>query len=446
MGNPDRPELGEELTDSFCRTDPEIARQFARVTFLSDNRADLARVDVPTLVLQCTRRRHRARRRSGEYVARRASPDSDAGACSTRPGTARTSARPRRRSPRSRRSSDGARRRRMSRDDRTRRSTPRCSTTTRAALRAAPRAATSRPRRTARSSRSTQTFLDAGPATAASDLVGRRRFADLLTAGGRIYHETHYAPLLRMQGAVARDRPRPRPRRRQPAAGAGQLGARDATPTGARALIRIAVFDATDRRDYERELLRAKQRAEESEARAQRAGPDPAADADPARPAGPARPRRRRRPTGRPATARRSAATSTTSSRSAPATGWWPLGDVCGKGVEAAVVTALVRYTLRALSACRSRAERVLRGPQRGPARARHRPVLHRGAGPAAPRRRTAGWRRSRSGGHPLPLHVGRDGRRCGAVGRDRARWSASCTTVAAARTPRCGWRPATCW
>ena len=50
---PDRPELGEELTNSFCRTDPAIARAFARTTFLSDNRADLARVAVPTLVLQC---------------------------------------------------------------------------------------------------------------------------------------------------------------------------------------------------------------------------------------------------------------------------------------------------------------------------------------------------------------------------------------------------------
>jgi sigma-B regulation protein RsbQ len=54
MGNPDRPELGEELTVSFCQTDPEIARRFARVTFLSDNRADLARVTTPTLILQCT--------------------------------------------------------------------------------------------------------------------------------------------------------------------------------------------------------------------------------------------------------------------------------------------------------------------------------------------------------------------------------------------------------
>ena len=54
MGNPDRPELGEELTNSFCRTDPEIAKAFARVTFKSDNRADLAKVDIPTLILQCS--------------------------------------------------------------------------------------------------------------------------------------------------------------------------------------------------------------------------------------------------------------------------------------------------------------------------------------------------------------------------------------------------------
>ena len=54
IGNPERPELGEELTNSFCRTDPEIARHFARVTFLSDNRGDLAKVRVPALVLQCS--------------------------------------------------------------------------------------------------------------------------------------------------------------------------------------------------------------------------------------------------------------------------------------------------------------------------------------------------------------------------------------------------------
>jgi sigma-B regulation protein RsbQ len=53
MGNPDRPQLGAELTASFCRTDPAIARRFARVTFTSDNRRELARVSTPTLILQC---------------------------------------------------------------------------------------------------------------------------------------------------------------------------------------------------------------------------------------------------------------------------------------------------------------------------------------------------------------------------------------------------------
>jgi len=54
MGNPDRPELGTELANSFCQTDPDIAAQFARVTFLSDNREDLAAIDMPTLILQCS--------------------------------------------------------------------------------------------------------------------------------------------------------------------------------------------------------------------------------------------------------------------------------------------------------------------------------------------------------------------------------------------------------
>ena len=54
MGNSDRSELGEELTNSFCRTDPEIAKAFARVTFMSDNRADLSKVRARTLVLQCS--------------------------------------------------------------------------------------------------------------------------------------------------------------------------------------------------------------------------------------------------------------------------------------------------------------------------------------------------------------------------------------------------------
>ena len=67
MGNPDAPHLGEELASSFCRTDPAIARHFARTTFLSDNRADLARVTTPSLVVQC-REDVIAPMEVGEYV------------------------------------------------------------------------------------------------------------------------------------------------------------------------------------------------------------------------------------------------------------------------------------------------------------------------------------------------------------------------------------------
>ena len=54
MKNPDRPELSEELERSFCSTDPVIARRFAEVTFFADNRADLAAVSVPSLIMQCS--------------------------------------------------------------------------------------------------------------------------------------------------------------------------------------------------------------------------------------------------------------------------------------------------------------------------------------------------------------------------------------------------------
>ena len=67
MGNPDNPELGEELTNSFCRTNPEIAKHFAKVTFLSDNREELSRVETPSLILQCSED-VLAPREVGEYV------------------------------------------------------------------------------------------------------------------------------------------------------------------------------------------------------------------------------------------------------------------------------------------------------------------------------------------------------------------------------------------
>ena len=72
MGNADRPELAEELTNSFCRTDPDIAKRFARTTFLSDNRADLDGVIQRSLILQCSDDVI-APRAVGDYVHRKLS-------------------------------------------------------------------------------------------------------------------------------------------------------------------------------------------------------------------------------------------------------------------------------------------------------------------------------------------------------------------------------------
>ncbi|MBK6007360.1 alpha/beta hydrolase [Ramlibacter ginsenosidimutans] len=70
MGAPDQPELARELTSSFCRTDPEIAKQFARVTFLSDLRSELPKLQAPTLILQCSEDVI-APRSVGEYMQKR---------------------------------------------------------------------------------------------------------------------------------------------------------------------------------------------------------------------------------------------------------------------------------------------------------------------------------------------------------------------------------------
>jgi PAS domain S-box-containing protein len=95
-----------------------------------------------------------------------------------------------------------------------------------------------------------------------SDLVGRKRFLDLLPAGGRIYYETHFEPLLRMQGQVreiAFDLTRPGDERWPVLVNATR---RSYPNVGG--ITRITVFDATDRRRYEREILAARRRAEEA--------------------------------------------------------------------------------------------------------------------------------------------------------------------------------------
>jgi PAS domain S-box-containing protein len=93
------------------------------------------------------------------------------------------------------------------------------------------------------------------------DLVGERRFVDLLTAGGRIYHETHYAPLLRMQGsvrAIALDIVRADGSRMPVLVNSRMRTSDDGRPVA----VRTTVFDASDRKQYEAELLAARRRAE----------------------------------------------------------------------------------------------------------------------------------------------------------------------------------------
>jgi len=177
------------------------------------------------------------------------------------------------------------------------------------------------------------------------ELIGHKLFSDLLTIGGRLYHETHYAPLLRMQGEVS--------------GVALELKAADGSrlpvmvtsvvkqdSDGEPLLIRTTLLDARDRRTYERELLRARQQAERDRARAQRLAATLQRTLIP--------------PTLQPVPGLDVAARYHFASSDEVggdfydlfplAAGHWAffMGDVRGKGADAAVVTSLARYTLRA--------------------------------------------------------------------------------------------------
>lgn len=178
------------------------------------------------------------------------------------------------------------------------------------------------------------------------DLVGRRQFQSLLAVGDRIFHETHYMPLLRMQKAVREiaveivcaDG------RRLPVLINSVIRT---NASGSLTHIRTSVFDARQRREYERELLRARRRAEESEARARELARTLQASFIPPEP---------------PVVAGLELGAGYRPAGSGDEVGGdfydvfttgddeWVivLGDVRGKGVLAARVTALARYTLRA--------------------------------------------------------------------------------------------------
>ncbi|OEJ62255.1 histidine kinase [Streptomyces agglomeratus] len=183
-------------------------------------------------------------------------------------------------------------------------------------------------------------------------VVGRKRFTDLLTVGGKLYHETHFAPLLRMQGeinGIALEIKQ---------AGGARLPVLISSvvkngSTGEPLLIRTTVFDARDRRAYERELLRSRQAAEEArkEAEADRARLQDALAVLQQSLLPAALP---------PVPGMQTAAHYHTASPDRLGGDFYDvfpvdgkrfaffLGDVCGKGPQAAVVTSLTRYTLRA--------------------------------------------------------------------------------------------------
>jgi phosphoserine phosphatase RsbU/P len=177
-------------------------------------------------------------------------------------------------------------------------------------------------------------------------LVGRRRFPDLLSAGGRIFYETHLAPELRMQGRVreiAVELVGPSGGRLLVLVNA--VVKRDAS--GEPVMIRVALMDASERRAYERELLAARRRAEESEARAKTLARTLQASLLP--------PRILTVPGLDLAGAYRPAGDGTEVGGDfydvfETGRGGWAvvLGDICGKGAAAAVLTGFVRYTLRA--------------------------------------------------------------------------------------------------
>lgn len=177
-------------------------------------------------------------------------------------------------------------------------------------------------------------------------LVGQRSLVDLLTPGGRIYHETHYAPLLQMHDKVrelALELQRP-DGRRLPVLVNATLVRDDA---GRPRLIRVAVFDASERRRYERELLAEKQRAEASESHARTLARTLQQMLIP--PTEPRVPGLEIAAAYRPATDELLVGGDFYDVFQLGPEEWGVvLGDVCGKDAEAATVTALARWTVRA--------------------------------------------------------------------------------------------------
>lgn len=236
-----------------------------------------------------------------------------------------------------------------------------------------------------------------------ADLVGKRRLVDLLTPGGRIYHETHVSPMLHGHGEVkeiALD---------LVVAGGGRMpvllnAVLERGSEGEPRITRYAVFDASDRRRYEQELLLAKQRAEESERRAVRLAQTLQQTLIP--PADPDVPGLELATAYRPAGRGDEVGGDFYDVFQVADDDWVvALGDVCGKGVEAAVVTSLVRHSVRALAVLETSPKALLHELNALLLASESERfctlVVMR------LRRETGGWRvTSSAGGHPMPLLV----------------------------------------
>ncbi|MEO5837397.1 MAG: SpoIIE family protein phosphatase [Acidimicrobiales bacterium] len=190
------------------------------------------------------------------------------------------------------------------------------------------------------------------------ELVGRRTFASLLSVGGRIYHETHYAPMLQMQGVaheialeiVCADG------RRLPVLANSIL---ERAPDGTARVIRTAVFEATDRRRYETELLLAKQTAEASEQRARQLAFTLQQTLMP--PSLPSIPGLDVAVAFRPAADGHQIGGDFYDVSQIGAGDWLvSVGDVTGKGAGAAVITALARYTIHSAAIQRRSPAQIL--------------------------------------------------------------------------------------
>jgi sigma-B regulation protein RsbU (phosphoserine phosphatase) len=239
---------------------------------------------------------------------------------------------------------------------------------------------------------------------AEDELVGKRRFVDLLTAGGRIYHETHFAPMLRMQGTareiafelVCADG------RRLPVL-VNSVLAHDAADVAV--AVHTAVFDASQRREYERELLRAKQQAEASEDRARLLSHTLQQSFVP--------PSHPQIPGLDLATAYKPAGEGAEIGGDffdvfeiSPDDWCLVIGDVCGKGIEAALVTALARHTIRAAAVRQPEPSAML--TTLNEVLLHHETDRFCTVALARLRRHASGWILTVScGGHPLPLLVG---------------------------------------